>query len=63
MLGEARLAAEMAEEMLKRGVYVIGMYFPVVPKGESTYICTGKEHVLRVTWEIIIIAKMKLIPF
>lgn len=35
MLGEARLAAEMAEEMLKRGVYVIGMYFPVVPKGEA----------------------------
>ncbi len=33
MLGDARLAAEFADEMLKRGVYVIGFSFPVVPKG------------------------------
>lgn len=33
MLGDARLAAEFADEMLKKGVYVIGFSFPVVPKG------------------------------
>ena len=33
MLGDARLAVEFADEMLKRGVYVIGFCYPVVPKG------------------------------
>lgn len=33
MLGDARLASEMAEKMLARGIYVIGFSFPVVPKG------------------------------
>mmetsp|Transcript_20120 Transcript_20120/g.37848 ORF Transcript_20120/g.37848 Transcript_20120/m.37848 type:complete len:112 (-) Transcript_20120:371-706(-) len=32
MLGDARLAADMADEMLKRGIYVIGFSYPVVPK-------------------------------
>jgi glycine C-acetyltransferase len=35
MLGDARLAQEMAAEMLKKGVYVIGFSFPVVPKGQA----------------------------
>lgn len=35
MLGDARLAAEMAQEMLKEGIYVIGFSFPVVPRGEA----------------------------
>jgi len=35
MLGDARLAAEFADEMLERGVYVIGFSFPVVPKGKA----------------------------
>lgn len=35
MLGDARLAAGMAEDMLRRGVYVIGFSFPVVPKGKA----------------------------
>ena len=30
MLGDARLASQFAEEMLKRGIYVIGFSFPVV---------------------------------
>lgn len=34
-LGDARLAATMAEEMLERGIYVIGFSFPVVPKGKA----------------------------
>ena len=35
MLGEARLAATMADAMLKRGIYVIGFSYPVVPKGQA----------------------------
>jgi glycine C-acetyltransferase len=35
MLGDARLASEFADEMLKRGIYVIGFSYPVVPKGEA----------------------------
>jgi glycine C-acetyltransferase len=33
MLGDARLATALADAMLKRGIYVIGFSFPVVPKG------------------------------
>ena len=35
MLGEARLASEFADEMLERGIYVIGFSYPVVPKGKA----------------------------
>ncbi|QDT33733.1 glycine C-acetyltransferase [Thalassoglobus polymorphus] len=35
MLGDAALANSMADELLKRGVYVTGFSFPVVPKGEA----------------------------
>jgi glycine C-acetyltransferase len=35
MLGDARLAAKMAEELLHKGIYVIGFSFPVVPRGEA----------------------------
>ncbi|MFW5689232.1 MAG: glycine C-acetyltransferase [Spirochaetota bacterium] len=35
MLGEARLAHEMADRLLDRGVYVIGFSYPVVPKGTA----------------------------
>lgn len=35
MLGDARLAAEFADDMLQRGIYVIGFSYPVVPKGEA----------------------------
>jgi glycine C-acetyltransferase len=33
MIGDARLATEMAAAMLEEGIYVIGFSFPVVPKG------------------------------
>eukprot|EP00823_Brevimastigomonas_motovehiculus_P009076 TRINITY_DN8756_c0_g1_i1.p1 TRINITY_DN8756_c0_g1~~TRINITY_DN8756_c0_g1_i1.p1 ORF type:complete len:417 (+),score=96.77 TRINITY_DN8756_c0_g1_i1:33-1283(+) len=33
MLGDARLAGQFADEMLKKGIYVIGFSYPVVPKG------------------------------
>jgi len=35
MLGDAVLAQTMAAKMLKKGVYVIGFCFPVVPKGKA----------------------------
>lgn len=35
MLGDARLASEMADKMLKKGIYVIGFSYPVVPKGQA----------------------------
>lgn len=35
MLGDARLAVEMASRMMDEGVYVIGFCYPVVPKGQA----------------------------
>ena len=35
MLGDAKVAAELASAMLGEGIYVIGFSFPVVPKGEA----------------------------
>ena len=35
MLGDAKLAQEMAAALDKRGVYVAGFFFPVVPKGKA----------------------------
>ena len=35
MLGDARLAVEMAQRLLDHGIYVIGFSFPVVPKGQA----------------------------
>lgn len=35
MLGDAKLAATMADKLLAKGIYVIGFSFPVVPKGQA----------------------------
>ena len=35
MLYEAKLAQDFAEQLLEKGIYVIGFYYPVVPKGEA----------------------------
>jgi len=35
MLGDARLAVDMADRLLARGIYVIGFSFPVVPQGKA----------------------------
>jgi glycine C-acetyltransferase len=32
---DAKLSQDFANELLKEGIYVIGFYFPVVPKGKS----------------------------
>jgi glycine C-acetyltransferase len=35
MLGEAAVAQEMSQALLKEGVYIKGLWYPVVPKGEA----------------------------
>jgi len=35
MLGDARVATDMAAKLLAEGIYVIGFSFPVVPKGKA----------------------------
>lgn len=35
MLGEAAVAQEMSKALLKEGVYIKGLWFPVVPRGEA----------------------------
>jgi len=35
MLGEARLATDMADRLLQEGIYVIGFSYPVVPQGQA----------------------------
>ena len=49
MLGDAKLASEMADLLLEKGIYVVGFAFPVVPKGQArirTQMSAGltKEH-------------------
>jgi glycine C-acetyltransferase len=35
MLGEAALAQAFARRLLDEGVYAVGFFFPVVPKGQA----------------------------
>ena len=35
MLGDAVLAQKMSQKLLERGIYAIGFFFPVVPKGKA----------------------------
>jgi glycine C-acetyltransferase len=35
MVGDATLAARMAEVMLEKGVYVVSFSYPVVPQGKA----------------------------
>jgi glycine C-acetyltransferase len=35
MLGDAKVAVDVARRLLERGIYVIGFSFPVVPKGQA----------------------------
>ncbi|KAK3927568.1 2-amino-3-ketobutyrate coenzyme A ligase, mitochondrial, partial [Frankliniella fusca] len=35
MIGDAALAAQFADKMLSRGIYVVGFSYPVVPKGKA----------------------------
>ncbi len=52
MLGDAKLASEMADRLLQHGIYVIGFSFPVVPVGQArirTQMSAGlsREHLDR----------------
>ncbi len=47
MLGDARLASNMADRLLAEGIYVIGFSYPVVPQGKArirTQISAGHER-------------------
>jgi glycine C-acetyltransferase len=35
MLGDERLALDMAADLLAEGIYVVGFAFPVVPRGAA----------------------------
>jgi len=35
MLYDAKLSQDIARDLLEEGIYVIGFYYPVVPKGEA----------------------------
>ncbi len=35
MLGDAKLSQDMADKLLDEGIYVIGFFYPVVPKGQA----------------------------
>ncbi len=46
MLGDAKVASEMADRLLEEGIYVIGFSFPVVPRGQArirTQMSAGHE--------------------
>jgi glycine C-acetyltransferase len=35
MLGDAHLAQRMAARLMEEGIYVVGFFYPVVPKGQA----------------------------
>ncbi len=35
MLGDAKITQEMSDRLLKKGIYAIGFFYPVVPKGTA----------------------------
>ena len=35
MLGDAVVAQRMSQKLLERGIYAIGFFYPVVPKGKA----------------------------
>jgi glycine C-acetyltransferase len=39
MLGDAKLASDVADRLLTHGIYVIGFSFPVVPRGQARIRC------------------------
>lgn len=62
MLGDAKLAQAFAAELLKEGIYVIGFFYPVVPKGQArirTQISAAhtEEHIEHVVAAFIRIGK------
>ena len=68
MLYDAKLAQEMAEQLLAKGIYVIGFFFPVVPKGKARIrvqlsAAHTKEHLDKAIKAFVEVAQeLKIIP-
>jgi glycine C-acetyltransferase len=68
MLYDAKLAQEMAEQLLAKGIYVIGFFFPVVPKGKARIrvqlsAAHTKEHLDKAIKSFVEVAQeLKIIP-
>jgi glycine C-acetyltransferase len=63
MLYDAKLSQTMANELLKQGIYVIGFFFPVVPKEKARIrvqlsAAHTKEHLDRAISAFISVGKM-----
>ena len=50
MLGDAKLSQVMANALLEEGIYVIGFFYPVVPKGEAASACNSAQPTPKRTW-------------
>lgn len=63
MLYDAKLSQNMADELLKQGIYVIGFFFPVVPKEKARIrvqlsAAHTKDHLDRAIAAFIVVGKM-----
>ncbi|WP_291098520.1 MULTISPECIES: glycine C-acetyltransferase [unclassified Flavobacterium] len=63
MLYDAKLAQTMANELLKKGIYVIGFFFPVVPKDKARIrvqlsAAHSKEHLDKAIEAFVEVGKM-----
>ncbi|UTN04976.1 glycine C-acetyltransferase [Flavobacterium bizetiae] len=63
MLYDAKLSQTMANELLKQGIYVIGFFFPVVPKEKARIrvqlsAAHTKDHLDRAIEAFIVVGKM-----
>ncbi|MDA6071436.1 glycine C-acetyltransferase [Flavobacterium sp. AC] len=63
MLYDAKLSQTMADELLKKGIYVIGFFFPVVPKDKARIrvqlsAAHTKEHLDRAVEAFIVVGQM-----
>ncbi|WP_428231036.1 glycine C-acetyltransferase [Flavobacterium sp.] len=63
MLYDAKLSQKMADELLKQGIYVIGFFFPVVPKEKARIrvqlsAAHTKEHLDRAIEAFIVVGQM-----
>ena len=48
MLYDAKLSQIMANKLLKEGIYVIGFFFPVVPKGSHELEFKFLQHIHKI---------------
>jgi glycine C-acetyltransferase len=64
MIGDARIATEMARDLLEEGIYVIGFSYPVVPRGEARIrvqlsAAHTREHIDRAVEAFVAVAKRR----